>query len=92
MCTVSGCQKPSDLGSFTAGVHEPVLKPRAKKNHCGSFTAGVHDARRKATVAASRPEWGSIRGSDDDEDGNADGDKLEEAVNMDYNWEPFLVN
>ena len=44
------------------------------------------------TVAASLPEVGSICGNDDDEDGNADGDKLEEAVNMDYNWESFFVS
>ena len=58
----------------------------------GSRCAHKADARKKATVAASLPEWGSICGNDDDEDGNADGDKLEEAVNMDYNWESFFVS
>ena len=58
-----------------------------KRSRC----AHKADARKKATVAASLPEWGSIRGNGDDEDGNADGDKDEEAINMDYNRESFLL-
>ena len=58
----------------------------------GSRCAHKADARKKATVAASLPEWGSICGNVDDEDGNADSDKDEEAVNMDYNRDSFFVS
>ena len=66
-----------------------------QKNPLGLKTsrcAHEADATRKAIVAASLPEWGSTCGSDDDEDCNADDDKLEEAVNMDYNWESLFVS
>ena len=55
-------------------MHELVMRPRMKKGANfrpgavglkGSRYAHKADARKKATVAASLPEWGSIRGNND---------------------------